>query len=221
MSGSARTTEIALNLRQRGHHSFGKRPGGWAASFWELKTSSPLVEGRDILKHAWDDLVLKGPFTFRCQAFWSGMGASQSAPPGGMPPCRGGQQAMQNASGSACPVLQEDKERPVYNVYNQRIDGKKSSSLAESYSAVLDPKNNMPSVPNQMPAVGQRQLLSTERQQSTIPKGGTDGSWTYPSAQMFYNGAHLTVEVADIFSNPLTPCLCSGEIAHHIQMLML
>jgi hypothetical protein len=107
---------------------------------------------------------------------------------------------MQNTSRSACPILQEDKERPVYNVYNQITDGKKAPSLAESYSAVLDPKNNMPVVPNQMPAVGQRQLLSTEREQSTIPKGGTDGTWAYPSAQMFYNGAHLTVEVADVFS---------------------
>jgi cytochrome c heme-lyase len=100
---------------------------------------------------------------------------------------------MQSTSESACPILEEHKDRPVYNVYNQRLDVKGSSSLAESYSAVLDSKNNMPLVPNQMPAPGQRQLLSTDRKQSTIPKGGTDGTWSYPSAQMFYNGAHPVV----------------------------
>eukprot|EP00814_Leptocylindrus_danicus_P013647 CAMPEP_0116044228 /NCGR_PEP_ID=MMETSP0321-20121206/26878_1 /TAXON_ID=163516 /ORGANISM="Leptocylindrus danicus var. danicus, Strain B650" /LENGTH=381 /DNA_ID=CAMNT_0003525291 /DNA_START=105 /DNA_END=1250 /DNA_ORIENTATION=- len=43
-------------------------------------------------------------------------------------------------------------------------------------------------VTNQLPAASQTEELSTNRVQSTIPKGGTDSStWTYPSPQMFYN----------------------------------
>lgn len=70
---------------------------------------------------------------------------------------------------SGCPV----KSKPsAYNVYSQP----------------LDPKNNMPSVANQLPAPMQNEKLSTNRIKSTIPKGNTDDdSWTYPSPQMFYN----------------------------------
>ena len=47
----------------------------------------------------------------------------------------------------------------------------------------------MPLQPNQQPFPGQRRPISTEREQSSIPKGGTDEAWVYPSPQMFYNGA--------------------------------
>lgn len=59
---------------------------------------------------------------------------------------------------------------PVFNVYSQEID----------------PKNMMPA-PNQSPAPGQTEPLPVERVKSTIPKGGVDGNWLYPSPQMFYN----------------------------------
>ncbi len=52
----------------------------------------------------------------------------------------------------------------------------------------LDPTNNMPRQPNQRPWAGQEAPLSTQRVASCIPKGGTQGCWTYPSPQMFYNG---------------------------------
>ncbi|RKO83207.1 hypothetical protein BDK51DRAFT_39079, partial [Blyttiomyces helicus] len=44
--------------------------------------------------------------------------------------------------------------------------------------------NNMPA-PNQLPSPGQRELLSTEREKSTIPMGGKhEGQlWVYPSEQ--------------------------------------
>lgn len=62
--------------------------------------------------------------------------------------------------------------RTVYNVYGQEID----------------PNNNMPSNPNQLPNPKQRAPLSTTRVSSTIPKGGTENeTWTYPSPQMFFN----------------------------------
>jgi len=54
----------------------------------------------------------------------------------------------------------------------------------------LNPVNQMPREPNQAPAPGQRRPLPTARQLSSIPKGGTDSAWLYPSPQMFYNGAH-------------------------------
>ena len=56
------------------------------------------------------------------------------------------------------------------------------------YGGKLDPRNNMPVEPNQMPAPGQLKALSTSRLQSNIPKGGTDSTWVYPSPQMFFNG---------------------------------
>lgn len=59
----------------------------------------------------------------------------------------------------------------VYNVYGEKID----------------PKNNMPTNPNQLPRADQKAVLSTERVKSGIPKGGTDETWLYPSPQMFWN----------------------------------
>ena len=59
----------------------------------------------------------------------------------------------------------------VYNVYAQPID----------------PKNQMPATANQQPAPGQVKALETARVQSTIPKGGTESTWQYPSPQMFWN----------------------------------
>jgi len=78
----------------------------------------------------------------------------------------------ESSASSGCPVKSKSKSSTVYNVYSQPID----------------PKNNMPSVANQLPAPMQNEKLSTERIRSTIPKGGTDEeTWTYPSPQMFYN----------------------------------
>jgi cytochrome c heme-lyase len=71
-----------------------------------------------------------------------------------------------------CPVQHDKKgNKEVYNVYGERID----------------PTNMMPYNPNQEPNDQQRYPLTTERVQSTIPKGGTEGTWLYPSEQMFFN----------------------------------
>jgi cytochrome c heme-lyase len=74
--------------------------------------------------------------------------------------------AGSHGDGSAQPQTQ-------YNVYNQPID----------------PTNNMPVTPNQLPWPGQARLLSTERVSSAIPKGGASpgSTWVFPSPQMFYN----------------------------------
>ena len=41
--------------------------------------------------------------------------------------------------------------------------------------------------PNQQPAPGQPFDLSVNREESQIPRGGTDQNWVYPSEQMFWN----------------------------------
>lgn len=67
--------------------------------------------------------------------------------------------------------------RQVYNVYSQEID----------------PSNMMPANPHQKPHHEQAYKLSTERVPSAIPKGGTDGTWTYPSPQ-----ANLPIPRTDV-----------------------
>jgi cytochrome c heme-lyase len=76
---------------------------------------------------------------------------------------------------SGCPVPEEAR-----NAY-------RSSKAFNVYSQEINPKNNMPYNPNQLPQAGQRRPIDTTRVASTIPKAGTDGTWTYPSPQMFYN----------------------------------
>jgi cytochrome c heme-lyase len=94
------------------------------------------------------------------------------------------------SSQSECPVMHKKSTDKIYNVYSQEVN----------------PDNNMPFNANQLPAPGQKKPLSVDRVTSGIPKGrqppegscpaseqfifatgGTDGTWTYPSQQMFYN----------------------------------
>lgn len=75
------------------------------------------------------------------------------------------------ATEGGCPVVRDGDKPEVYNVYGERID----------------PTNMMPYNPNQDPNQVQRFPLPQERVQSTIPKGGTEGTWVYPSEQMFFN----------------------------------
>ncbi|KAJ8010444.1 hypothetical protein DPEC_G00075140 [Dallia pectoralis] len=50
----------------------------------------------------------------------------------------------------------------------------------------IDPTNMMPP-PNQLPAQDQPFPLPLNREESTIPRAGTDKNWVYPSEQMFWN----------------------------------
>ena len=93
----------------------------------------------------------------------------------------------------SCPLPAKYRSPHVYNVYNQKVEPNGSvqaSPLLRSLlaSGKLDPRNNMPLEPNQRPWPGQEKHISTERLVSSIPKGGTDSTWVYPSPQMFYNG---------------------------------
>ena len=92
-----------------------------------------------------------------------------------------------------CPVKPEYRNANVYNVYGQRINDpsaapSKNPLTALRSSEILDPRNNMPLEPNQLPCPGQRKPLTTERVPSCIPKGGTAGTWVFPSPQMVFNG---------------------------------
>ena len=141
------------------------------------------------------------------------MGQQSSKHEQKMPPCSAGQEAMAGISSgqSNCPVPDEIRTGQVYNVYNQPIDATSSSQInvsGISRAGLLDPKNNMPLEANQEPFPGQRKLLSTQRQESTIPKGGTDAAWTYPSPQMFYNGALSGC----LFKITLAVCCCTRGV---------
>ena len=96
--------------------------------------------------------------------------ASRQARGSAPAPCSGMRE--QAEPGSDCPVPEEYRgKHGIFNVYNQPID----------------PRNNMPTTASQGMAPGQRKPIPTARQPSTIPKSGTNGTWTYPSPQMFYN----------------------------------
>jgi hypothetical protein len=130
---------------------------------------------------------------------------------------------------SACPVLTPQgqgngyKNPAVYNVYSQRINDPDASAARNPLQSlrntdVLDPRNNMPLEANQLPCPGQRKPLSTQRVASTIPKGGTDSTWLFPSPQMVFNGklskqdASSHAPVAAVY-NQTVPALsfCSSE----------
>ncbi|KAK6009129.1 cytochrome c/c1 heme lyase [Ostertagia ostertagi] len=51
----------------------------------------------------------------------------------------------------------------------------------------ISPLNNELEHPNQKPAPDQPFPLPLKREKSTIPKAGTNDTWTYPSPQMFWN----------------------------------
>nr|DBA44790.1 TPA_exp: holocytochrome c synthase [Pseudolycopodiella caroliniana] len=95
------------------------------------------------------------------------------------------------------------KSPHVYDVYGRRIDREAQEqregsvwkmpawlyygTLVAPVAEEINPANRMPKHANQQPAPCQKESLSTRRQTSTIPKGGTEENWLYPSPQMFFN----------------------------------
>jgi hypothetical protein len=103
-----------------------------------------------------------------------------------------------NENTSECPVQGPSRSKAL-SLFANSAPGPSSSTIAQQYDVYsrplqLDPTNNMP-LPNpdnlarnSLPSKEQSKRLPTERVQSTIPKGGTEGeTWTYPSPQMFWN----------------------------------
>jgi cytochrome c heme-lyase len=66
------------------------------------------------------------------------------------------------------------------------------------YGQEINPANNMPATPNQLPSPGQVSRLSTDRIASSIPKSEADTTWTYPSPQMFYNALKRKGKADDV-----------------------
>lgn len=96
-------------------------------------------------------------------------------------------------SSSKCPVKAES--RASWNILRRGKSGEKQQQQYDVYSRPLpmDPTNNMPipnvqtTARNNLPSSQQQNTLPTERVKSSIPKGGTNETWVYPSPQMFYN----------------------------------
>ena len=96
---------------------------------------------------------------------------------------------------SGCPVKAES--RASWNILRRGGGGggEKQQQQYDVYSRPLpmDPTNNMPipnvqtTARNNLPSSQQQGMLPTERVKSSIPKGGTNETWVYPSPQMFYN----------------------------------
>jgi hypothetical protein len=91
-----------------------------------------------------------------------------------------------------CPVVHEKistDKCPVdhANMKPEELKKYKNPHQYNVYAEKIDPNNQMPSNPNQVASSDQSIPLSKERQQSRIRKGGTDGTWSYPSEQMFWN----------------------------------
>nr|DBA44789.1 TPA_exp: holocytochrome c synthase [Plenasium vachellii] len=108
--------------------------------------------------------------------------------------------AAVSCSSESGEIREKYKHPHVYDVYGRRIDQAQNGNQVWKMPAFLyytvlnqpppeeiNPANRMPKHANQQPAPGQMEPLSTHRQRSTIPKGGTDETWLYPSPQMFYN----------------------------------
>ena len=96
------------------------------------------------------------------------------------------------SSGGGCPMKGSatssgENTVKVFNVYAQEIN----------------PLNQMPYNVNQLPTSDQKKPLSTERVRSSIPKGGTDSTWTYPSPQIFYNALKRKGKADDVTENDM------------------
>lgn len=146
------------------------------------------------------------------------MGASLSRPP---PDGAGAAAAAAAAAATGRPdpaaPSSSSSSRPVYDVYGRRIDTAPPPSagcpVLDGPLADVDPKNNMPRTPAQAPCAGQRAPLSTSRAASTIPKTGADGTWTYPSPQMFFNALRRKGKGGDVSEGDV-----DGVVAAHNGM---
>lgn len=81
------------------------------------------------------------------------------------------------------------------------------------YSEEINPKNQMPYNKNQWPTLDQKKPLSTKRVQSSIPKSGTNSTWTYPSPQIFFNALKRKDKADDVTEDDM-----SAVVAVHNSM---
>ncbi|XP_077592131.1 holocytochrome c-type synthase isoform X2 [Stigmatopora nigra] len=84
---------------------------------------------------------------------------------------------------SECP-MHKAESGPVHQ--DRAYEYVESSKKAAPGMNDIDPSNMMPP-PNQTPAPDQPFELSLNREESTIPRHGSEKHWVYPSEQMFWN----------------------------------
>jgi cytochrome c heme-lyase len=105
-------------------------------------------------------------------------------------------------AGSGCPVQHKGAAAPKAEGCPVQHKGAAAPTgkVYDVYGREIDPLNQMAAdpTPGQLPVPGQQVPLSTGRVQSTIPKGGTDSTWLYPSPQMFLNALSRKKKADDI-----------------------
>jgi len=115
------------------------------------------------------------------------------APPQGCPMHQEPVKATPPASPpSECPMhqaaeIQAQPAAPAGPVHQDRAyEFVECPMKAATRGEAIDPTNMMPP-PNQVPAADQPFPLPLARQESKIPRAGTNQNWVYPSEQMFWN----------------------------------
>lgn len=109
--------------------------------------------------------------------------AAAASPPSGCP--------MHSEEKKGCPVVSDSAhEHKTYTVPAHQDNAYDYVECpvtgARDRQKDLDPSNLMPP-PNQTPAPDQPFSLSTVREESSIPRAGSEKNWVYPSEQMFWN----------------------------------
>jgi cytochrome c heme-lyase len=109
--------------------------------------------------------------------FWS------DSPAPSIPP----QQTPSKSSRPPCSPSQPS-QCPVNHTQQQTSQSSGCPRHASSSSRGLNPRNNMPNLPNE-PIIRTTtgQILATERETSTIPMNNQGERWEYPSHQQMFN----------------------------------
>ncbi|XP_053716311.1 holocytochrome c-type synthase [Synchiropus splendidus] len=121
------------------------------------------------------------------------------APPQGCPMHNKDVQPVKVSPPSECPMHKAEPVKaspPAGCPMHQKQEGPAHQERAYEFvecpmkaardNSDIDPANMMPP-PNQTPAPDQPFSLSVTREESTIPRHGTEKNWVYPSEQMFWN----------------------------------
>ncbi|XP_028822435.1 holocytochrome c-type synthase [Denticeps clupeoides] len=116
-----------------------------------------------------------------------------ASPPRGCPMHREATTSSPPSPPSGCPMHQAAapqaptaEQGPVHQQRAYEFVECPMKAAAREGQSDIDPSNMMPP-PNQIPARDQPFPLNLSREESTIPRSGTDKNWVYPSEQMFWN----------------------------------
>ncbi|KAL1006688.1 hypothetical protein UPYG_G00075430 [Umbra pygmaea] len=93
---------------------------------------------------------------------------------------------MHKATSAASDSEQKPAAGPVHQDRAYEFVGCPMKATDRPGQSDIDPTNMMPP-PNQLPSPDQPFPLPLNREESTIPRAGTDKKWVYPSEQMFWN----------------------------------